>query len=70
MPKEKAQPVDVVGQSRATQFATRRVRARSRTLRALLRAEQLNSRRIVDRSRTLRAKVTADKTIARARQRI
>ncbi|MBW8905263.1 MAG: hypothetical protein JF611_06300 [Betaproteobacteria bacterium] len=50
-------------------LATRRMRARARALRALLRAEQIISRRIVDRSRTLRASVMADKTITRARQR-
>lgn len=69
MVKEKAQPGDVVQSSRATRLATRRIRAESRALRAMLRAEQLISRRIVDRSRLLRARVMADKTITRARQR-
>jgi len=69
MVKVKAQPAQVVRSSRATRLATRRMRAESRGLRAMLRAEQLISRRIVDRSRLLRARVMADKTITRARQR-
>jgi hypothetical protein len=68
-PKGKAQPANTVRDSRAMRLATRRMRARARALRALLRAEQIISRRIVDRSRTLRASVMADKTITRARQR-